>query len=238
MAYLEAMGIDSYISRSQLPAAATTRRLAIVRAAPAAAAEPLSTAPQHGAPGAASDIAAMVPGGQPARRQEAPSRPAPTPRRGPMEVPRFSLAAIVAGQWLWLENLVHGALGRDQVELVRAMAHALRVHHAGPEQSVPPPTRPDVAQFDWPIHKNQQLDLGAEAARAGVAGFVGRRVQQFQCRGVIVLGAGAADWLPGEALAVPGVTTHSTADMLSNPACKREVWQHLLTLSVTAGDVS
>jgi len=101
MAYLEAMGIDGYISRTPLPGAAPTRRLAIVRsAAPAVQGSEAvpSTAPDSsvgvagvGAAGqglagqaAASDIAAMLPGTSPAKRKEdVPERPAPAPRRAP-----------------------------------------------------------------------------------------------------------------------------------------------------------
>jgi hypothetical protein len=89
----------------------------------------------------------------------------------------------------------------------------------------------DVAQFDWPIHTNQQLDLGEEAARASVAGFVGRKLQQHQCRGLVLLGQACEKWVPLGQLQVRSVATISSVQILARPELKREAWRDLLPLA-------
>ena len=133
----------------------------------------------------------------------------------------FSVTAIVGGHWLWLEELPHGVLARDQVHLIQAMARALGVADAKCQPS----------QFDWPIHHNAQLDLGVEAARAGLAGFVQRKMEQFDCRGLIVLGRACQDRLAIQQLRVPRcVSTVSTAEMLIDPQLKKQAWGDLVPL--------
>ena len=91
MRYLQAMGIDAYVSRAQLPGAAPTRRLALVaRQAPATAVppapEPTKTAP-----------AQMPQLDIPERKRPEPDVQAPAVRPVPSSpAVRFSLAAIRA----------------------------------------------------------------------------------------------------------------------------------------------
>ena len=218
MSYLQALGVDGYVSRVQLPGAAPSRRLAMVR----------SPAPVQPAPVAPAPPTPEPPG---------PSRAAPQPparqaqlqpvSAGVVDVPRFSLAAMVAGEWLWLEELGDLPLARDQVHLVQAMAHALCVRG----KTSPPPAKPDITQFDWPIHNNRQLDSGGEAARAALAGFLRRKLEQGRCRGAILLGERSRHWVSGDMLAMPVVATASTAQMLADPGLKPGVWRDLSPLA-------
>ncbi len=240
MAYLEALGVDSYVSRTQLPGAALTRRLAIV------------TARAMVEPGNASDAPGVPVPTAPPQRRTAGARPgfdSATPieravaaaplAREPVQrgaaVPRFSLTAIIAGDWLWLEELAGMPLTTEQVQLVQSMARALLQYREPGAEPVAAAARAgavraDVAQFDWPIHTNHQLDLGAEAARASVAGFVGRRLEQHGCRGLVLLGQSCALRLPLEEMNVLTVITASSAQILSQPALKRTVWRDLQPL--------
>ena len=121
-------------------------------------------------------------------------------------------------------------LAREQVQLVQAMAQALGgVQESAGDAAQPARARPEVAQFDWPIHTNQQLDLGQEAARASVAGFVGRKLEQQHCRGLVLLGEACKVRVPLEQLDCPLIiSTVSTAQMLANPALKKQAWRDLL----------
>ena len=217
MAYLDALGIDSYVSRAQLPGAAATQRLAIVIA-----------------PSSQQLTAGVTP--EPLLSQPPPVRPvavsvqANASSQQGEPVPRFSLTAIVAGDWLWLEELA-GPLTTDQVRLVQSMAQALLLCHASPGVEVKPAVEPEVAQFDWPIHTNQQLDLGEEAARASVAGFVDRRLGEYGCRGLVLLGQACAQHVPRQQISVETVNTVSSAEILAQPALKRQVWRDLLPLA-------
>lgn len=85
-------------------------------------------------------------------------------------------------------------------------------------------------QFDWPIHANRQLDQGELAARAGVAGFLARRLEQNRSRGLVLLGQAGAARVPLGELNVLTVCTASSAEMLSSPVMKQQVWRDLLPL--------
>jgi hypothetical protein len=234
MAYLEAMEIDSYVSRTQLPGAAVTRRLAIVPTT----AEPLAADTVPHLADVSSDAGSRA---QPAgftrpdfdlgaRKNHPESEPPPQAAPGAAVVPRFSLSAIVAGRWLWLEELHGMPLATEQVHLVQAMAHALAMS-CGADIPV---SKPEMAQFDWPLHSNRQLDQGEESARAGVAAFVSRRLEQCGCRGLVLLGQSAARRLPLSQLEVLCVNTASSAEILANPTLKRQVWQDLQPLLRTS----
>ena len=237
MAYLDAMGIDSYISRAQLPGAAPSRRLVLVpREAQrettdndaAVEAMPAPALKKQRSTAHFPDIQAPRP------RPIAGATPVETaaPARNPAQ-PRFSVAAIVAGGWVWLEELRDMPLAREQVQLVQAMARALQSVAPGEPESAGEaaevPTQ--IAQFDWPMHSNQQLDQSAEAASAALASFVRRKAEQAQCRGVVLLGQACADGIPGQELDCPwAAISYGTADMLANSALKRQVWSELKEL--------
>ena len=240
MAYLEALGIDSYVSRRQLPGAAPTKRLAIVSPLPA---EPVPTSEVRPGIQGASEILRRQEAGSHAGSGAAMPIESATPsspttqdviQRG-SSVPRFSLTAIVAGDWLWLEELDDMPLTMEQVRLVQAMAGALKLvqgdSQAQGEGVAPSPARPEVAQFDWPIHTNHQLDLGEEAAQAAVAGFVGRKLEQFGCRGLVLLGQGCAVRMPVGELNKHTVSTASSAEILARPTLKAQVWRDLRPLA-------
>lgn len=241
MAYLEALGVDSYVSRTQLPGAALTRRLAIVPVRAMVVPDGASDAPGVRVTSAPPQRRAA--GARPGLDQIAQIEPAVASALSAREVvqradavPRFSLTAIIAGNWLWLEELAGMPLTTEQVQLVQSMAQALVRHRelrtgVADSASRKDAARADVTQFDWPIHTNHQLDLGVEAARASVAGFVGRRLEQHGCRGLVLLGQSCALRLPLEELNILTVITASSAQILSQPTLKRTVWRDLLPLA-------
>ncbi|MDG2274002.1 MAG: hypothetical protein P8L39_17025 [Halioglobus sp.] len=227
MAYLEALGVDSYVSRVQLPGAAATRRLAI-------AAVPNRQQPDVNAglkPLDTEDVLIQVrpDAAAPTKSGTVVTLDTAQPSKHADSVPKFSLTAIVAGDWLWLEEL-SGPLTTEQVRLVHSMAQALLLHQQALGHGTVSAVQPEVAQFDWPIHTNQQLDLGAEAARASVAGFVDRRLGQYDCRGLVLLGQDCTQRIAGQHNSVTTVSTLSSAEILVKPALKRQVWRDLLAL--------
>lgn len=217
MQYLRAMGVDGYVSRTQLPGAAPTRRLALVM--PIGPGVPVAANPEGSArPVAKSELPAISNSPKKAR----PSSRKPREARPAVPVVRFSLAAFVAGDILWVEELGAAPLAREQSQLVYAMARAV----------APDVERPGLAtQFDWPIHNNQQLDQGEEAARAGLAGFLTRLIEEHGCRALVVLGDRCEPRLAsGHWPELTRVVTLSTRDMLADPASKRLVWSDLQVL--------
>lgn len=219
--YVEALGIDSYISRHQLPGAAATRRLGIRPQAGSSPDIPVAAARPPVAPKDIPELSLPDPAPTARGFQRAP-RPATSESRSiESGAVRFSLAVLFAGQVAWIEELDDSPLAREQVQLVHAMATALAPRSAPPE----------VIRFDWPLHSNPQLGLDAEAARAGVGGFLERQMEQRQCRGLVLLGERVRQRLPA-ALVDAGtcVVTRETRAMLQSPGLKREVWQDLQPL--------
>jgi hypothetical protein len=130
----------------------------------------------------------------------------------------FSIAAVSLGGWLWLEELPHQVVSRDQVHLIRAMVKALGLEEG------------DLAvhQFDWPIHNNAQLDLTQDAAYAALGGFVYSKVEKERCKGLMVLGAATLEKLDISQLGIKHcLTMLSTAAMLATPALKKQAWIEL-----------
>jgi hypothetical protein len=242
MAYLEALGVDSYVSRRQLPGAALTRRLLIhvtskeppvlkEGAGGSVLLEAGTTSKKTTRPDASSwpEVAPRV------RAQTPVPAPAPDPAQGVAPVPRFSLITIVAGDWLWLEEITDMPLATEQVQLVQSMARALlrgsgdgRENVASADARVA--TKPEVGQFDWPMHTNRQLDLSEDAARASVVAFISRTLEKHGCRGVVLLGQSTARRVPLSELRMRAAHTASSAEILARPALKRQVWLDLQSL--------
>ncbi len=225
LVYLDALGVDGFISRRQLPGAASTRRLGLARPAPAVPPPPPPVDPP-----------------EPRQPTRSTARPAPAPassgstRASPPE--QFTLATVLAGEWLWLEDLGRDPLAREQVWLIQGMARALIVagSAAEPGAGVAESPAPDVALFQWPIHTNDQFDLGPESAQASATSFVARRVQQGRCRGVVCMGADSGSRLVPGQLEVPVIAVHGTLDILADPSLKPVVWRALAPL-LTRGQV-
>ena len=210
LAYLQAIGVDSYISRESLPAAAVTRRLRVVREA-AAPVLPIASPPIPDIV----DLDREVRKG----RQAEPAQPPVAVVKGVREpLEPFTIAAIIAGGWLWLEELPRVALASEQVQLISSMVRALGL----------PQTQPAVAQFDWPIHTNQQFDLGPDAASSGLQGFVQRQLTDFAITTVVVLGDECQLRLPAKRpIAERLLHTVSTRRMIGEPMLKRQAWRDL-----------
>ena len=215
-AYLHALGIDQYVSRADLPGAAPTARLALRQLAPDA-----NLAPRAGGDTRMPE-SPVIPPARSANKtaQGVTAEPVrPVERATPASRPeRFSIAAVRAGGWLWLEDIGTMPLATEQVHLVRAMATALSGVAATSE----------VAQFNWPMHDNAQLDQGAEAAGASLGSFILRQLEDGACVGVVLLGESTSKRLGATRLgSSPLVATRSTREMLEQPVLKRQVWQDL-----------
>lgn len=211
------MGVEAYVSRRQLPGAAPTRRMALV----------LPGSGEAPAGGSAPDPASRIP--RPEMPVIRPSARIPKSGKQPARVSvpaakevRFSLAAIVAGGVLWIEELGGMPLAREQTQLVHAMSRAVSPGDKG---------RGQVNQFNWPMHNNRQLDQSEEAAREGLVGFMNRLIEEQGCRGLVLLGASCHRWVAAERW--PGlkcVRTMATLEMINEPANKRRVWADLQAL--------
>ena len=226
-AYLDAMGIATYVSRAQVPGSAKTLKLTVVKHPDPRAAKP-AMVESPGAPisAAIGNLAQMpsVDFETPQRTQSVVSEKLPAAGAGVAPTVEFGIVAFISGSWLWLEELPpQQVLMRDQVQLVQAMASAM-VSAIGPDVG-----KPEVAQFHWPITTNNQLDLGEAAARGALGGFINRKLELAGCRGVVLLGSACERWIPVEQLtAEHRIHTVSTAEMLGDPSLKKRAWRDLL----------
>ncbi len=147
------------------------------------------------------------------------------PGRDVVAGPGDDCAVVRAGDedWLLTSDPVIGGVhvSAEQVQLVQGMARALGASDE----------KPQVSRFDWPMHNNQQLDLGEGAASAALAGFIGRKLEQQACHGVVLLGEQCRQRVPLDQLgAAIVVSTVSTAEMLVDSRRKREAWRDLQPL--------
>ena len=223
--FLDAIGVDTYVSRGQLPGAAATRRLLVSRtgdASSAAVAQKLKQTPAM--PKIDSVVKSAVATASVTRKQDGPTSPdVAVKTAASTSIASFSIAAISVGGWLWLEHLPHKVVLRDQIHLIRAMVRALGLE-AG---------EPTVSQFDWPIHNNAQLDLTEEAACAALGGFVYSKVDRGRCKGLVVLGTDTLKKLNVSQLDIKHcVTTVNTAAMLATPELKKQAWIELQQIVV------
>jgi hypothetical protein len=225
LAYLDAMGIDSYVPRGSLPAAAPSRHLQVIRRA-LPGSDPERPAVPVAAPtgNASAQLKASL--GVATERSRAGWVPADTgpavPAQGTAEMPVFSLAAVGLGGWYWLDEIPPGRdLGHEYLQLLQAIAAALGMD-AG---------QPVFEQFNWPLHTSTQLDRDEEAARGGLGGFLARRFERYQPTGVILLGEMEQGWFDRELLRSHRVVaTVSAWKMLREPALKRQAWTDLQVL--------
>ncbi len=225
MHYLQAMGIDAYTARYALPGAAPSRPVPVpaVPDRPAAVAAEAARIPTPATPAVPAPDLPVLEARTPRHIEADPATPAaPRNPAAPAQVVRFSLAAVFCGGLAWVELLPGRPLAREQVRLIHAMARAV-----GDAAQTPL-----TAQFDWPMHTNQQFDLGVDAARDSVSAFLARHLQEQQCRALVLLGEECLPYVGDQGLgAVRVVKTRSTVQMFEDPACKRQVWRDLRVLA-------
>ena len=204
---LEAMGIDVYVSRFDLPGAAPAVRQRVESGSP-------SLVPVHSSETGALSVETAT------RRNK---MPAPTPAtsaavRERSEAVRFSMLLASAGPFLWIEQLSDGLIRQDQLALINAMARAI-----SPQASI------RQQQFDWPMRGGSAVASDAESAKQALQGLIQRMAREVNAKRVVVMGTCPflSDRIAQSAVVIP-----STLAMLSNASLKREAWQALKPLRV------
>jgi hypothetical protein len=108
LAYLDALGIETYVSRSQLPAAAPSRKLRIVRQQPPPPRAPVVSTPT-------------------------PLAPVPAEPGTDAEIPVFSVLATHLGGAYWLDEVPPGrSPGAEYLQLLQSICFALGWDTAAP----------------------------------------------------------------------------------------------------------
>lgn len=223
--YLDAMGIDSWVSRRALPgAAASRRRRVVLRQAPVQAVPPMA--------------AAAAPGPELLRSSVVKSTTAPRATANPVDIavaesagesasndsPAVIFSAVVAfmGGWYWIDEVPRGReTGAEYSQLLQAIGHALNW----------PPAAASVERFDWPLQGASRLYPGLETARHSFEGFMRGRLERQPVQGVVLLGSAACEWLNLDMfVGLNQVRTVSAWSMLRQQANKAQAWQDLRSL--------
>ena len=134
--------------------------------------------------------------------------------------PPLSLLMAITGDVLWIETLEDQLLRREQLQLIGAMARAIR----GPD------VRTVHQQFDWPPRSGPALSAHSGGLTGMLTGFLQRLMTDHDARIIIQLGQVAA--LP--ALQAPVYELPSTLAMLREGSRKRSAWAVLRPLQQRA----
>ncbi|GEM_PF-655285 len=227
--YLTAMGVTPLVSRRALAGAGPSHKLAL-RVPVTAPTTPEAPAPSHPQAPLAREMLASFRGDS--TRQDLPQRKPSadgksvepgtqkTALKPAQSVNRFRLVAIISAQRLWLEDLGEDALATEQLQLVASIARALS--HSDERSKTPL-----VTQFDWPLHGNEQLDLGADEAAATLTSFLQRQLDDHACVELMCLGPAAAQRVSGLALPCAQRRLPGTRELLDAPLRKRDLWREL-----------
>lgn len=209
LAYLEALGIPGFVSRHDLPGAAPSRRVQLVRRAAPAVPQPVAER---------ADLAASL------KPEMQSPRPAAQPRTATpaaaKEVPVFSVTAVAAGDWFWVDEIPAGREpGEEYGQLIIAICRALELAESGAQ----------VERFSYPV--NSRLAGGMDEARQALLGFLSGRLSRLSPRGVVLLGEFAEPWFDRSCLEGQRVVeTVSAWRMLRDPALKAQAWSDLQPL--------
>ena len=227
LAYLRALGVESFCSRRDLPGALPSKRVRVIRRRRLAE----QVLAESGQQARRARVSSKFPGRdlrEPASsfRLEASGKPAATdqPARGDglEEMPIFTLAVATAGGCLWLDSLPPGRRpGPEYAQLLDAISRSLDF----PDGEV------DVAQFDLPMSGALRLGGDLDAARDSLQGYLVRRLEQLSPRVVVLLGDLDQPWFNRECLVdCRVINTVSAWRMLREPRLKSVAWADLKRL--------
>jgi hypothetical protein len=258
-AYLQAMGVASYMPRLQLPGALASRLCelpvrvelppeeAAVSAAPVIEAGAAAQSPVQQRHGASSSSVAALQALLDDKKPAATTRRAVTSKPVAIEgnaaqantaigdqlVPQFSLTVIRGQNLLIIDEGLAGHINPNEyLQLLQNMLFAVG---AG-KQSL------SIGGFSWPMAKNSPLDQTELAARQTLQSFLGKLSEQIQARYWLLMGDTSAryvaepDLAKGSLVAHPSLSlqmlcTESAGQMLAEPMLKAQVWQQLQVLS-------
>ncbi len=155
-----------------------------------------------------------------------------SPKAAKQQVPHFSLS-ITRGQGVLL---VDGGLPGDinPAEYLQLLQNILFAIGVGNQPL-------SIDTFAWPMVRNSQVDQSETAARQTLEAFIAKQIEQLNARYILVLGQTAAQYLSQQTLPVGQFVRHSALDaqllhtqsaypLLSDASLKREVWRDLQPL--------
>lgn len=201
--YLQAMGVEVYLPRFQLPAAAPacivewdTELEQVIPAAISqhtdpefsAVSSPLSASINSGfikSPQLSANLADVNPAGSQTNRNET----EPPSRGTPNNVTRIHLLAALSDSGILIVDDLPAQTSRRS-ELQRLYAQLLFAIQRKDAQL-------KLEAFEWPLTnlRNRQIDLDETAARETFSGFLNKKIQSAGVRSILLLGLNARKWV-------------------------------------------
>lgn len=222
LAYLQAIGVDNFVSRQPLPRARASTVLKLIPA-DLSPAPPSTVAKAALLAGGIENTVDQLKHSIGAETEASVDRDSgvlakrPKPFVGGQSPHlRFALILVRFGGILWIDTLSDGrGVDREYLRLIVSIGRAL-----GKEGS-----QPDYEVFEWPLVRNRQVNQGEDAAREAIEEFVTRQLKDNGISRVVILGKQPVK-LDGHSV---DTTSSSVSgwDMLKNSAHKRTAWQEL-----------
>ena len=224
LAYLQAMGVDNYYPRLQLPHAAVSKLC-----------EPLDVPGEVDDPSHSLAVSALLSELETepvsldrARVDSAPAAQTTDLPDSPAQfveaVPEFALAwTIVSGSMVFIdEGIPANAQTKDYQELALNICRALGY----PAQTI------QYEKFVWPMLRNQQVNQGEQAAREALSAFWHRIREASQPQAVMVMSPTALDYLSFDEPGLNLVQSESLQQLLQVPASKPALWQRIRAIKL------
>ena len=226
---LRQLGITPFISRYDPPGARSANRLLMPNGGEAIGASLVTT--ETGEELGAAEIRALLTQGDgvtPSTDTQNESGPRQSPRTNPLQTINeslrhaepLSLLFVNSGDVLWVEVLEDQLLRQEQLQLIAAMARAIR----GPS------VRCQHQQFDWPPAGQSALNAAQGGMTDVLSGFVQRLTTDHGTEVMVLMGP--CDCLPDSPL--PSKAIPSSLDMLRNGVLKQTAWDRLKPLCSSA----
>ncbi|WP_372809575.1 hypothetical protein [Litorivivens sp.] len=234
LAYLDAMGVESFFPRIALPGApppvlceTLPEPVTTDAGPPAAGVEPVSVRP---ATSAAPEInrEALLKDLLP-REKSAPTaavtKPA-TAEAKPQERLQFTLRFYqVAGLAMIVDSSPAATPEPAIVRFTANLLLAISRLDGEWEGSIKDSLHHHL--FRWPLVGNAQIEQGATAAREAVTAAVQANCERHAIPRILLLGEQAADFGAGDYSHCRVLSSHSVSHFLMNPLAKRALWQSL-----------
>ena len=237
--YLQAMGVEVYLPRRELPAAAPSPQWEWDESAyqtsdeenqPIALSQSIADmAPTQRRNSNAPELASVETGA--ANRQKIPSpTPAKTTAAPTLQI-KLQIALSESGV-LIIDDLP--ALPRQRQETQRLWGNLLFALRS--KSSIL-----QLEQFDWPLPnlRNKQIELNETAARETLAGFLNKKIQSGNVQTIILLGENAQRWINPtqlqqlvDAPPLRWLSSISTQVVFADPRRKQQWWLDLRQLAL------
>lgn len=251
-AYMEAMGVDCYMPRLQLPGAAVSQLCVLPEVPVSIVAEKTAQSEVSDAPADSTQLRAASSGASRAIQAMFDQPPnAEAPAQGSnassieeaadfiksaatkkQTVPSFNLSILRGANIMLIDNAIPGHIDPNSyMQLLQNLLFALGM---GKQQL-------SLDAFSWPMSHNSQIDQSKSAAIQTLEAFLNKRVEQDDIAYLVLMGETAIQYLDVELAAIEGlgkharlpvqcVQIHSAGLMLDQPLLKAEAWEQLQPL--------